>query len=315
VPATSSSRFLAAVRLTAFVLLLTAAGAWAAVPALHDLFDGKQALAYTAQIVSFGERPPGSAGHKKTQALIKTVLTKNGATIETDEFTATTPRGPVPVVNIIGKFNVNTADPAQQIFILAGHYDTLFKPGFLGANDGASSTAILLSFADALAKQRTKMQIWLVWTDLEEAITSFQGDDGLYGSRHLAQKLKAAGVVPRIKGLFLLDMIGDKNLNVTRETGSTPWLQDFIAQAAKQLGYSQYFFQDSIEIIDDHISFKNVGVPVVDVVDAQFGRMGPGFDGMGEFHHANTDTMNKVSQASLDIVGKTILLTVELLDK
>jgi len=286
----------------------------AAAPPLHDLFDAKQAFAYTSQIVAFGERWPGSPGHKKTQALIKQVLAKDGAKIETDTFTATTPRGPIEVNNIIGKFNV-TADPAQQIFILAGHYDTLFKPGFLGANDGGSSTAILLSFADALAHQKTKMQIWLVWTDLEEAIESFQGDDGLYGSRHLAQKLKAAGTVPRIKGFFLLDMIGDKGLGVTRESASTSWLQDFISQAAKQLGYSQYFFQDSVEIIDDHVSFKNVGVPVVDVVDAQFGRMGPGFDAMGEFHHANTDTMNKVSQQSLEIVGKTILLTVELLDK
>ena len=251
-------------------------------------------------------------GHQKTQALIKRVLTKDGASIEADDFSAATP-WKVPVHNIIRKFNV-TADP-QQIFILAGHYDTLFKPGFLGANDGGSSTAILLAFADALANHKTKMQVWLVWTDLEEAIEAFQGDDGLYGSRHLAVNLKAAGVVPRIKGLFLLDMIGDKGLDVTREDGSSRWLQDLIAQAATQLGFSQYFFQDSVEIIDDHVSFANVGVPVVDVVDAQFGRMGPGFDGMGEFHHANTDTMDKISQTSLDIVGKTILLTVELLDK
>jgi len=298
----------------AALTLLIFTGGWAAAPTLHDAFDAKNAFAYTSQVVSFGERWPGSPGHQKTQALIKRVLTKDGARIETDDFTATTPRGGVPVHNIIGKFNA-TADPKQPIFILAGHYDTLFKPGFLGANDGGSSTAILLAFADALAHQTTKMQIWLVWTDLEEAINSFQGDDGLYGSRHLAQKLKAAGVVSRIKGFFLLDMIGDKNLGVTRETGSTRWLQDSIAQAARQLGYSQYFFQDSVEIIDDHVSFAKVGVPVVDVVDAQFGRMGAGFDGMGEFHHANTDTMDKVSQASLDIVGRTILLTVELLDR
>ena len=70
---------------------------------------------------------------------------------------------------------------------------------------------------------------------------------------------------------------------MTRESGSTRWLQDFIAQAAKQLGYSQYFFQDSVEIIDDHVSFAKVGVPVVDVVDAQFGRMGSAFDSMESF--------------------------------
>ena len=186
---------------------------------------------------------PGSPGHQKTQDLVNQVLTKNGARIETDDFTATTPRGPIAVHNIIGKFNV-TADPRQSIFILAGHYDTLFKPGFIGANDGASSTGILLAFADALKDQKTKMQIWLVWTDLEEALESFVGDDGLYGSRHLAQKLAANGTAPRIKGFFLLDMIGDKDLGVARETTSKAWLQDYIAQAAKQLGIQPVFLSD-----------------------------------------------------------------------
>jgi Zn-dependent M28 family amino/carboxypeptidase len=276
-------------------------------------FNSQQAYAYTAEVVAFGERWPGSPGHKKTEGLIHQVLQKDGAQIETDDFTATTPRGPVAVHNIIGKFNAS-ADPKQDIFILAGHYDTLFKPGFIGANDGASSTAILLAFADALAHQKTRMQIWLVWTDLEEAIHSFGGNDGLYGSRHLAQKLAAGGMVSRIRGLFLLDMIGDKDLNVARETGSSGWLQNFIALAANQLGYSRYFFQYETNIIDDHAPFIEVGIPAVDVVDAEYGRRGARFDSMGEFHHTNADTMDKVSQHSLEVVGRTILLTIELLD-
>ncbi len=281
---------------------------------LHDAFNSQQAYAYTAEIAGFGERWPGSPGHRKTENIIRQVLQKDGAQIESDNFVATTPRGPIPVHNIIGKFNVST-NPKQRIFVLAGHYDTLFKPGFIGANDGASSTAILLAFADALAHQKTGMQIWLVWTDLEEAINDFKGNDGLYGSRHLAQKLAANGSVSRIRGLFLLDMIGDKELNVARETGSSSSLQVFIAQAANQLGYAGYFFKYDANIIDDRVSFIKVGVPAVDVVDAEYGRMGPGFDSMGEFHHTNADTMDKVSQHSLDVVGRTILLTVELLDQ
>jgi len=283
-------------------------------PALHDAYDAAQAFAYLKQVVGFGERPPGSPGHAKTQALIRDVLQKNGATIETDDFTATTPRGPIEVHNIIGKFNVTT-DPQQPILILAGHYDTLFKKGFIGANDGASSTAILLAFADALAKGRkTKLQVWLVWTDLEEAIRDFDANDGLYGSRHLAAKLKADGLVPRIKAFYLLDMIADKDLHVTRETQSTRWLQDFVARAATQLGYGDYFFKVEMGITDDHIPFLEAGIPSADIVDAEFGRMGPGFDGMGEFHHANTDTLDKVSERSMEIVGKTMMLTVTLLD-
>ena len=221
---------------------------------LHDAFNSQQAYVYTARVAGFGERWPGSPGHKMTENLIHQVLQKDGAQVEADNFIATTPRGPVTVHNIIGKFNVSPA-PKQDIFILAGHYDTLFKSGFIGANDGASSTAILLAFADALAHQKTRMQIWLVWTDLEEAIHSFGGNDGLYGSRHLAQKLEGNGMVSRIRGLFLLDMIGDKDLNVARETGSSGWLQNFIAQAATQLGYSRFFFQYETNIIDDHASF------------------------------------------------------------
>jgi Zn-dependent M28 family amino/carboxypeptidase len=308
-------RYVLGALLIGLVLAPSLAGAMpAASTSLHDAFNSQQAYAYTAQVAGFGERWPGSPGHKKTEDLIQQVLQKDGALIDTDDFVASTPRGPVPVRNIIGKFNV-TADPAQRIFILAGHYDTLFKPGFIGANDGASSTAILLAFADALAHQKTGMQIWLVWTDLEEAINDFTGDDGLYGSRHLAQKLAANGTVSRIRGFFLLDMIGDKDLKVARETGSSRSLQDFISRAASQLGYARYFFGYEGNIIDDHVSFINVGVPSVDVVDAEYGRMGPQFDAMGEFHHTNADTMDKVSQHSLEVVGRTILLTVELLDE
>lgn len=299
-----------------FLALLGTATAFCATAAtsLHEQFDSAQSFAYTRQVAGFGERWPGSPGYEKTRELIQQVLKKDGAQIEGDDFTAQTPRGPIAVHNIIGKFNVS-GDPKQPIFMLGGHYDTLFKPGFIGANDGASSTAILLSFADALAKTKTKMQVWLVWTDLEEALESFTGDDGLYGSRHFAQKLKSDGRASRARGFFLLDMIGDKDLGVCRESGSTAALQDAIAKAADELHYTKYFFQYECEIIDDHRSFLDVNIPAVDVVDAEFGRMGREFDGMGEFHHANTDTMDKVSRQSLEIVGKTILRTVEILDK
>ena len=287
----------------------------AAAAPLHDTFDSRRAWAYTAQVAGFGERWPGSSGHGKTEDLIHQVLRKDGAQIEADDFIAKTPRGPVPVHNIIGKFNA-TGDPKQKIFILAGHYDTLFQPGFIGANDGASSTAILLAFADALAVQKTtKLQIWLVWTDLEEAVKAFDSDDGLYGSRHLAGKLAANGTASRVAGFFLLDMIGDKDLGVARETGSSRWLQDFIAQAARELGYGQYFFRYEAGIIDDHVPFLAIGMAAVDVVDARYGRMGPGFDSMGEFHHSNADKMDKISAHSFEVVGRTILRTVELLDK
>ena len=265
------------------------------------------------KIAGLGERWPGSPGHTKTEALIRTVLRTHGARVESDDFEARTPRGVLPVHNMIGKFN-DSGDPKQPILILAGHYDTLFQPGFIGANDGGSSTAILLAFAEALDHQKTKMQVWLVFTDLEEALQSFTSDDGLYGSRHLAAKLRKDGTATRVKGMFLLDMIGDKALGVARETGSDEMLQDVIAQAAEWLGLQDYFFSYEASIIDDHVPFIEAGIPSVDIVDAQFGRMGAGLDGMGELHHSKLDTLDKLSQRSLEIVGKTVLLTLELLD-
>lgn len=302
--------------LLAPVLAITlAAAAPPARPALHDAFDPHQTYLYNAEVAGFGMRMPGSVGHKKTEELVRQVVTRDGGEFVTDDFVASTPRGKVPVHNLIGKFNVAPNDPRQPIFILAGHYDTLFKMGFIGANDGGSSTAILLGFADALHRApKTKMQIWLVWTDLEEAVKAFEGNDGLYGSRHLADQLRAQGLVPRIKGFFLLDMIGDKDLDVDKESTSTGWLQDFIYAAAQKLHYQPYFFTYSSPIIDDQVSFANVGIPVVDVVDATFGPMGPGYDAMGEYHHANQDTMDKVSQHSLMVVGRTVLLAVEMID-
>src|SRR5579862_2976127 len=88
-PAMSPSiRWRRVVRVSAVLTLLLARGGGAAAPALHDAFDAKKALAYTSQVVSFGERWPGSPGHQKTEALIKQVLAKDGARIETDDFTA-----------------------------------------------------------------------------------------------------------------------------------------------------------------------------------------------------------------------------------
>src|SRR5215470_545017 len=124
-----SPAFLISILATRFVLLGQSPS-----PPLHDAFNSKQAYTYNAEVVRFGHRWPGSPGHVKTENLIHEVLRKDGAQIESDDFIATTPRGQEPVHNIIGKFNVST-DPKQPILILAGHYDTLHKDGFVGAND------------------------------------------------------------------------------------------------------------------------------------------------------------------------------------
>ena len=187
-------------------------------------FNAARAMQYTREIVAFGPRPIGSANHKKLENYILAHL-KNDQ-VEEDAFTADTPEGKFPVRNIIAKFP-GTRD---GIIVIAGHYDTnypLRNTGYVGANDGGSSTAILLELANQLrGKKREGYSVWLFWTDGEEAVKDWTDTDSLYGARHLADKWQKDGTLKNIKAFLLADMIGDADLNVDRDSNSTPWLED-----------------------------------------------------------------------------------------
>ena len=173
----------------------------------------------------------GSANHKKLESYILNHL--KGDNVEDDAFTADTVEGKFPVRNIIAKFP-GTRD---GIIVIAGHYDTnypLRDTGYVGANDGGSSTAILLELANQLrGKKRDGYSVWLLWTDGEEAVRDWTDTDSLYGMRHLAEKWQKDGTLKKIKAFLLADMIGDADLNIVRDTNSTPWLEDLVYQAAR----------------------------------------------------------------------------------
>lgn len=267
-------------------------------------FSGQKALDYTRTVVSFGERVPGSAAHRRTEDYIIRILKKDGAQIDFDSFTASTPRGNLPMRNIIAKFG-----PAgQPIVLLAGHYDTKFLPGFVGANDAGSSTGILLAIADVLKANPPRFNVWLLFLDGEEAVRNWTPTDSVYGSRHLARKLAQEGYLPKIRGLILADMIGDKDLDVAKEMNSTEWLRDFVATAAREMGYARYFFQQEMYIDDDHQPFLKVGIPSVDLIDFTYGPN-------QAYWHTRKDTMDKLSVHSFQVVGSVMLKTVELLER
>lgn len=261
---------------------------------------GQRGYEYTRDLVALGPRPPGSEAHRRMETFILDRLRRDGAEIESDRFTAATPRGPLPEHNIIAKFGPK----AGGIWIVASHYDTKFLPRFVGADDGGSSTGLLLALADVLKEQPPKSPIWLVFLDGEEAVNKQWTDsDSRYGSRHLAQKFAAEGLIPRIRGLILLDMIGNKGVQLERDTNSTPWLQDFVASAARRLGYSAWVFQISGAIDDDHQAFLQVGIPSVDLIDLTY-----------KYWHTPQDTMDKLSPRSFQIVGAVTLETLALLE-
>jgi Zn-dependent M28 family amino/carboxypeptidase len=274
-------------------------------------FDGNRAMQYVKDIVKFGPRPIGSANHKKVEDYIASHL--KGDTVEDDVFTADTPEGKLPVHNIIAKFP-GTRD---GIIVMASHYDTnypLRDTSFVGANDGGSSSALLLEIANKLrGKNREGFSVWLVWDDAEEAVKKETPEmpflkDSLYGIKHLAEKWQADGTLKKIKAFLLADMAGDADLNIDRDTNSTPWLESVVYEAASRVGYQSHFFGRSLAMIDDHLPFTEKGVPSADVIDFDYGYN-------NVFWHTPQDTADKLSPKSLEIVGTVFLETVRILDK
>ena len=248
----------------------------------------------------------GSENHKKLERYILDHL--KGDQVEDDAFTADTVEGKFPVRNLIAKF------PGKKdgIIVILGHYDTnypLRNTGYVGANDGGSSTAILLEYANQLrGTKRDGYSVWLVWTDGEEAVKTWSDTDSLYGTRHLAEKWEKDGTLKKIKALMVMDMIGDADLDINRTTNGTAWLLDLIYAAAERGGYQSHFYATEGSIEDDHLPFVKRGVPSADVIDLDYGYN-------NVFHHSPQDTMDKLSPKSLEIVGNTILETIHMLDQ
>lgn len=279
-------------------------------------FDGERAMQYVKDIVKFGPRPLGSANHKKVEAYIKSQL--KGDQVEDDVFTADTPEGKFPVHNIIAKYPGNK----DGIIVVASHYDTnypLRKTSYVGANDGGSSSGLLLELAHQLrGKPRDGYSVWLVWDDAEEAMKPDGSgglpqempfdEDSLYGITHVAEKWQADGTLKKLKAFLLADMIGDADLNIDRDLNSTPWLENVVGEAAKRLGYQSHFFGRNNEVGDDHIPFMKRGVPSADLIDFTYGYN-------DVFWHTTQDTVDKLSPKSLQIVGSVMLETIRMLDK
>ncbi len=267
--------------------------------------DPARAFQYVKEFVAIGSRKPGSPGHEKAEQYIKSHLA--GDTVEIDAFTADTPAGKFPVHNIIAKF------PGKKdgIIVIAGHYETNYAlpKNFVGANDGGSTTGLLLELANQFrGKELDGYSIWLLWTDGEEAFVKWSDSDSLYGTKHLAAKWKQDGTAAKIKAFILLDMIGDADLDIQRDNNSTPWLSDLVYQSASALGYQSHFFQQTTALEDDHLPFAKIGIPVVDIIDIDYGYA-------NAYHHTTQDTLDKLSPKSLQIVGDVVLQTIQYLNQ
>jgi glutaminyl-peptide cyclotransferase len=263
-------------------------------------FNGKQALEYTRKTVEFGPRPPGSPAIHKLQAYLLAQLKLHHCEVTTDDFMATTPQGAVPMKNIIARF----PGKSGRAIVLSGHYDTKVLPNFVGADDGGSSTGFLLEMAGVLDDASHKDDIYLVWFDGEEAFKEWTATDSVYGSRHLAERWAADGFLGRIKALINIDMVGDKDLDVLRDSMSSQPLVNMIWQTAEEKGYGKYFQSRPSSVGgDDHVPFVRMGVNAADVIDLDYA-----------FWHTPQDTMDKLSAHSLQVVGDVIVAVLKKLE-
>lgn len=280
----------------AFVGLVVAACASAA------NFSGQAAFEFTKAAVNFGPRPSGSEAIHKLQNYILSQLKLDGCELIDDSFSATTPMGAIAMKNIIAKFPGRSG----KAIVITGHYDTKLYPrrNFVGANDGGSSTGLLLELARSLAKQPRVDDVYIVFFDGEEALGEWSDRDSVYGSKHLADRWRKEGFLSKIKALINVDMIGDKNLNIKQEPTGNAKLNRLVWGVAADLGYSKYFVDDSLDIEDDHLPFVKAGVPAIDIIDFDY----PPW-------HEDNDTLDKLSAQSLEIVGKVVLESITRLEK
>lgn len=245
-------------------------------------------------MVEIGPRVSGTPANTKTREYILSTLKTIGIKAVEQAFEGRTPLGPVKMANVVATL----PGTRPERVIIGSHFDTkLFREfRFVGASDGASSTAALLELARALKDRPRPFTIELLFLDGEEAVGNWSATDSTYGSRHYVQAAQQSGSLKSIKAFILLDMIGDKDLNIRREANSTPWLTDAIWSAAKRLGHARYFLSETTPIEDDHLPFLQAGVQAVDIIDLDY-----------HAWHTADDTLQNVSAQSLQIVGDVVL--------
>ena len=269
-------------------------------------FDGAKAYEHVAKLVSFGPRPPASEGLHRSQEYIIGQLKADGCEVDQDDFHASTPKGDIAMKNIIAK----APGTGQGIILLLTHYDTLSSvENFVGAEDSASSTGMMLEMARQLCGKKGPNSVWIAFLDGEEAFVNWdQDDDHTYGSRELAARMAVSGELKRVKAVLLADMIGQYNLKILRQSDSPKWLNDLVWKTAARLGYKDIFVSQETTTSDDHDPFLARGVPALDIIDLT-DYMAAGY------WHTPQDTLDKVSPRSVAIVGYVILESVDELQK
>lgn len=281
----------------------------AAATAAQPRFSGQQAFELVQRQVEFGPRVPGREGHRAMAEWVEGYLGERADTLILQRFTHVSVDGlTLPLVNFLARFEV----PGSRPILLLAHWDT--RPysdqaddpadrdrPVPGANDGASGTAVLLALADLMSRERPPRSVDLLLVDGEDYGDFAVGRDVFLGSRHFAANLPE-GYDPEFG--VLLDMIGDRNLDIFVEGNSNqraPAVVDRVWNIAQRLGFGDVFHRSTRHTInDDHIPLNDAGIPTINIID--FDYPGPG----NRYWHTPEDTPDKVSASSLEVVGSVM---------
>jgi glutaminyl-peptide cyclotransferase len=252
----------------------------------------------------------GSAKLEELRAELERELAADGLAPVRDSFRAETPRGTLEFANLYTDLAAGDGAHAPLV-ILATHIDT--KSGlpfpFVGANDGGSGTAVLLELARVLATRARRVDVRFLFLDGEEAVRrEWHDPDNCYGSRHHVAERARNGELARIQALVLLDMVGDRELVLARETASDAALFGRVEAAARAAGLGRHFEGRAQEIRDDHLPFLAAGIPAIDLIDFEYG---PDH----AWWHSQDDTLDKCSPESLGAAGGIVLAAWDALEE
>ena len=296
-----------AVRTAALCVTLFACSNGAAAPPPSD-FDSARAWRDVEAQVAIGSRPAGSEALERTRVWLEAELRAAGLEPVREAFTAQTPIGEIEMVNVYA--DLAAMDPAAELIVLCAHFESkLGIDGFVGANDGASGTAVVLELARVLAAGEPRSVTYrFLFVDGEEALRwEWHDPDNRYGSRHHVEQLVAAGLDQRVRACIVIDMVGDRELRLSRDSLSDPRLLEIFTRAAKAVGLGAFMRGPREEVRDDHLSFMAANIPSLDLIDLRYG---PG----NSYWHTSRDTLDKCSAESLDVVGRIVLEALPMLE-
>ncbi|MCL1888064.1 MAG: M28 family peptidase [Kiritimatiellaeota bacterium] len=214
-----------------------------------------------------------------------------------DTFTDKTPTGPLTFHNVLAELPAKNS--GAPWIVLISHYDTKSGiPNFVGANDGASSTALLLSLHRLFAPRNLPFNFLFAFLDGEECQIAYGPNDGLHGSKRLAAQLKKEG--RDVRAVIVLDMIGDADLHIKIPANCTPDLRARALEAANKAGTRAHFSLSQGAVLDDHVPFLEAGFPALNFIDFDYGPN-------NAYWHTAEDTPDKLSANSFLVVAKTLL--------